>query len=43
MVLSLLAQTKVPASKQCGFDFIPEIGLNAGNFSRSLWLASWRY
>jgi hypothetical protein len=29
MVLSLLAQSEVPASKQRGFDFIPEIGLNA--------------
>jgi hypothetical protein len=43
MVLSLLRKLKVPASKQCGFEFIPEIGLNAKNFSSSLWLASRRY
>jgi len=32
MVLSLLRDVKVPASKQCGFEFIPEIGPNTGNF-----------
>jgi hypothetical protein len=43
MVFSLLAQLKVPVSKQRGFGFIPETGRNARNFSGSLWLASRRY
>jgi hypothetical protein len=38
MVLSLLASSGVPVSKQWVSGFIPKIGLGAVLFSGSLWL-----
>jgi hypothetical protein len=38
MVLSLLASSDVPVSKQWVYGFIPEIGLSAVIFRGSVWL-----